>query len=63
MPGNKHTPMLAYHNEYDEIYLVSSGSKTFNYPGLIGSYAIVPNKKIYEDFLAQTRRKDFLKFS
>lgn len=60
MPGNKHTPMLAYHNEYDEIYLVSSGSKTFNYPGLIGSYAIVPNKKTYEDFLAQTRRKDFL---
>lgn len=60
MPGNNHIPMLDYYSEYEEIYLVTSGSKTFNYPGLIGSYAIVPNERIYEDFLLQTRRKDFL---
>lgn len=60
MPGNNHIPMLDYYSEYDEIYLVTSGSKTFNYPGLIGSYTIVPNEKIYEEFLLQTRRKDFL---
>lgn len=60
MPGHKHTPMINYYNEYEEIYLVSSGSKTFNYPGLVGSYLIIPNKKINELFIHQTRTKDFL---
>lgn len=58
--GNKHTPIISYLNEYNDVYLVSSGSKTFNYPGLIGSYAIIPDKKIYGQFLKQTRSKDFL---
>jgi cysteine-S-conjugate beta-lyase len=58
--GNTHIPNLSYLNEYNDIYLVSSGSKTFNYPGLIGSYAIIPDKKIYDLFLNQTRTKDFL---
>jgi cysteine-S-conjugate beta-lyase len=59
-PGNKHIPILSYYKQYDDIYLVSSGSKTFNYPGLIGSYAIIPDKKTYDLFLHQTRTKDFL---
>lgn len=58
--GNTHIPALSYLSQYDNIYLVSSGSKTFNYPGLIGSYAIIPDKKIYDLFLHQTRTKDFL---
>lgn len=60
MPGNNHIPILDYYKDYSNIYLVSSGSKTFNYPGLIGSFALVPNMDIYEEFLVQTRRRDFL---
>ncbi|WP_035290397.1 PatB family C-S lyase [Clostridium sp. KNHs214] len=59
-PGHKHTPILSYYLKYNEIYLVSSGSKTFNYPGLIGSYAIIPNDTINKLFIHTTRTKDFL---
>lgn len=58
--GNKHIPMLAYKENYNDIYLVSSGSKTFNYPSLICSYAILPNDEIRDKFIHQTRTKDFL---
>lgn len=60
MRGNKHIPILNYENDYDEVYLVSSGSKTFNYPSLICSYAVLPKKEIREAFVHQTRTKDFL---
>jgi len=56
----KHLPLLKYINEYDELYTASSSSKTFNTPGLIGSYVMIPNKQIREAFLHQTRKKDFL---
>lgn len=56
----KHSPLLKYYNEYSDLYLVSSGSKTFNTPGLICSYAIIPSEKIKEEFLNTTRKKDFL---
>lgn len=57
---NKHIPMLQYIEIYEDIYLVSSGSKTFNYPALICSYAILPKDEIKEKFIHQTRTKDFL---
>ncbi|MFV0393166.1 MAG: MalY/PatB family protein [Coprobacillaceae bacterium] len=60
MPGNKHTTIMSFINEYSKIYLASSGSKTFNYPGLIGSYAVISNKEIYDAFIHQTKNKDFL---
>lgn len=60
MRGNKHIPILNYEKDFEDVYLVSSGSKTFNYPSLICSYAILPNKEIREAFLHQTRTKDFL---
>lgn len=56
----KHTPILSYYEQYEELYLVSSCSKTLNVPGLIGSYAILPKQDIVEAFLHQTRKKDFL---
>lgn len=56
----KHTPLLKYIDEYDELYTASSSSKTLNTPGLIGSYVMIPNEKVREAFLHQTRRKDFL---
>lgn len=56
----KHIPLLSYIKDYSELYTASSSSKTFNTPGLIGSYVIIPNEKIRNDFLNHTRRKDFL---
>lgn len=56
----KHTPLLKYISEYDELYTASSSSKTLNTPGLIGSYVLIPNKQVRDAFLHQTRRKDFL---
>lgn len=56
----KHNPIVKWINEYDKLYLVSSGSKTFNYPSLICSYAIIPDVDIREAFVAHMRRKDFL---
>lgn len=56
----RHNPIIKFYEEYNEVYLVSSGSKTFNYPALICSYAIIPNEDIKEQFLDNTRRKDFL---
>lgn len=55
-----HLPLLKYYDVYKNIYTASSCSKTLNVPGLIGSYAIIPDEKIRDAFLHQTRRKDFL---
>ena len=57
---NKHIPLLKYIDQYDELYTASSCSKTLNVPGLIGSYANIPNETVRDQFLHQTRRKDFL---
>lgn len=53
-------PALAFYDEYPEIYLVSSCTKTLNTPGLIGSYAFIPNDAVREEFLFQTRNRDLL---
>lgn len=57
---NKHLPLMKFYQEYQNIYTVSSSSKTFNTPGLIGSYVIIPDHKIKEAFLYHTRKRDFL---
>lgn len=57
---NKHLPLMKFYQEYQNIYTVSSSSKTFNTPGLIGSYVIIPDPKIKEAFLYHTRKRDFL---
>ena len=55
-----HTPIMQFYKTYKELYLVSSSSKTFNTPGLIGSYACIANEDIRKQFLHQTKRKDFV---
>ncbi|MGL6063499.1 MAG: MalY/PatB family protein [Fusobacteriaceae bacterium] len=40
--------------------IVSSASKTFNTPSLGGSYAIIPNMKIRNDFITHIKEKDSL---
>lgn len=58
--GNQHKPLLSYYHPYAKMMIVSSASKTFNTPALGGSYVILPDKKIYEQFMVQTRQKDFV---
>ncbi|GJM70553.1 hypothetical protein HMSSN036_27690 [Paenibacillus macerans] len=44
-------PMTSVANDAENIFICSSASKTFNTPGLGGSYAIIPNEEIRERFL------------
>lgn len=53
-------PLLSYIDDYDELYTASSSSKTLNTPGLIGSYVMIPNTQIRDEFLYHTRKRDFL---
>lgn len=55
-----HIPLLSYLDEYDQLYLLSSASKTFNIPGLLGSYCVLPNDVIRDAFVHYTRKVDFL---
>lgn len=55
----KHISAIRY-QEKNQVYLVSSSSKTFNTPALIGSYALLPDQKIREAFVARMRNQDFL---
>lgn len=59
-PQRRHIPSLAFYDEYQEIYLASSCTKTLNTPGLVGSYVLIPNEDVREQFLYQTRNRDLL---
>ena len=58
--GNKHHPILQFKPLYENMALVSSASKTFNIPGLGGSFAIISKLSLIEKFLVQTRQIDFV---
>lgn len=53
-------PALAFFDEYPEISIASACSKTLNTPGLMGSYAIIPDSDVREEFLYQTRNRDLI---
>lgn len=56
----KHHPALCHIDNYPKIVTCSSSSKTFNTPALIGSYLIIPDKQLRDDFENVIRRVDFL---
>ncbi len=56
--GFHHIPILKYRSE--NTYLLSSASKTFNLPGLGGSYALIPDQKMRHQFEQRTRYMDFV---
>lgn len=56
----KHLPILNSLFEYDKIFLISSSSKTFNTPGLGGSYAIFNDQETSDLFVNQSRYRDFV---
>lgn len=56
--GQRHHPIIDLLQE--NVALVTSGSKTFNFPGLIYSYGIIPDPKLRERFLTQLKEADGL---
>ena len=55
---NKYVPILKVRNK--NVVLCSSGSKTFNTPGLIGSYLICPDVNDYDQFMIDLKQKNAL---
>ncbi|MFS0981705.1 MalY/PatB family protein [Enterococcus casseliflavus] len=56
--GQRHQPIIDLLQE--NVALVTSGSKTFNFPGLIYSYGIIPDPNLRERFLTQLKEADGL---
>lgn len=54
------TSIMEYSNTYRQIYQVSSASKTFNIPALIGSYAVIKDDIMREKFINIQRNRDYL---
>lgn len=59
-PGKQHYPVLLFEQDYDRMALCSSASKTFNTPGLGGSYLLLPNENIRDDFTVLLKNRDGL---
>lgn len=58
--GHSYTPVTSVAGKLENVYVCTSASKTFNTPGLGGSYAIMPNRKIREQFLNEMKFRDGL---
>lgn len=60
-PGKKHHPILTFVDQIDvPVVLLSSASKTFNTPGLGGSYGIFSDDRLREKFLSILKGRDGL---
>ncbi|WP_125715150.1 MalY/PatB family protein [Companilactobacillus kedongensis] len=57
-PGAKYVPITDIKQE--NVVICSSGSKTFNTPGLIGSYTLIPDKELRDAFLIELKDKNAL---
>lgn len=58
--GYVHHPILKAADGYEQLCLCTSASKTFNIPGLIGSYAMIADKDIREEYLITLKNRDGL---
>lgn len=60
-PGEKHLPIVTFMDQIEvPVVLLSSASKTFNSPGLGGSYAVFPDTTLRELFLSILKGRDGL---
>lgn len=60
-PGKKHLPIVLFKEQINvPVVLLSSASKTFNSPGLGGSYGIFPDAELRERFLSILKGRDGL---
>ncbi|MCM3112471.1 MalY/PatB family protein [Lederbergia lenta] len=58
--GNTHIPITDVALNLDKVCICTSASKTFNTPGLGGSYSLIPNENLREAFLLTLKNKDGL---
>lgn len=58
--GKRTIPILAAAEGYSYVCLCTSASKTFNIPGLIGSYAMIADPQIREEYLISLKNRDGL---
>lgn len=58
--GRSNVSAVSLLSKYEKIAVASSPTKTFNIPGLIGSYLVVPSPEVRDAFLNVTRHVDFL---
>lgn len=58
--GQTQIPITAVSEGYEKLCLCTSASKTFNTPGLIGSYALIADAEVREDFLLTLKNRDGL---
>lgn len=59
-PENRYTPVFTLMKQKENCCVCSSASKTMNTPGLMGSYLIVPDESLREQFLMLLKGRDAL---
>ncbi|MEE6452493.1 MalY/PatB family protein [Gottfriedia acidiceleris] len=57
---NIHIPIIKTSINLENVCICTSASKTFNTPGLVGSYMILPSQKIKNEFLLSLKNRDGL---
>lgn len=57
-PGQPFIPITSVADDLQNIYICSSASKTFNTPGLGGSYLLIPNEETRESFMKLLKYRD-----
>ncbi|PEJ57711.1 MULTISPECIES: MalY/PatB family protein [unclassified Bacillus (in: firmicutes)] len=57
---NSHIPIINTSINLEKVCICTSASKTFNTPGLGGSYMILPNEKMNNEFLLSIKNRDGL---
>ncbi|WP_086315217.1 cystathione beta-lyase [Enterococcus sp. 7F3_DIV0205] len=58
--GQQHTPILKDAKDPNNLALCTSASKTFNTPGLVASYLMIPDFELREKFLMLLKNRDGL---
>lgn len=58
--GQQHLPIFSATSDSKNIALCTSASKTFNTPGLIASYLMIPDSALREQFLLTLKNRDGL---
>ncbi|WP_206912060.1 cystathione beta-lyase [Enterococcus sp. DIV0840] len=58
--GQQHSPIFKYAENQNNLALCTSASKTFNTPGLVASYLMIPDSTLRERFLLLLKNRDGL---
>lgn len=58
--GQSHSPIFKFATNLSNLALCTSASKTFNTPGLVASYLMIPDVNLREEFLLLLKNRDGL---